>query len=65
MTQTDKLLAHFKLKKSISNVEAQALYRIRSLSRRICDLKDKGFTFNKEHKTDPTGQRYVRYYLVS
>lgn len=60
--QTDLLLTHFRVVPSISGLEANALYRIKSLPRRIMDLKRKGFEFRHEHKVDATGQRYVRYH---
>jgi hypothetical protein len=57
------ILNHLITKGSISNVEAQALYRCRSLSRRICDLKAAGWSINSYLKKDATGQRYARYEL--
>jgi hypothetical protein len=62
--QVDMLLDHFMQRPSITAVEAAALYRIRSLSRRIVDLSKMGFKFSKQHSVDPTGQRYVRYHFV-
>lgn len=58
------ILRHLESKGSITNVEAQALYRCRSLSRRICDIKAWGFPIKSVMKTDATKQRYVRYELV-
>lgn len=58
------LLEHFKTRPSISGLEANALYRIKSLPRRINDLEARGYEFIKERKKDPTGQRYVRYHLI-
>lgn len=55
------LAEHFLNKSTITAVEAAAMYRIRSLSRRINDLEATGWTFRRESKVDPTGQRYVRY----
>lgn len=63
-TQTEILRKHFMVRPSISGVEAAAMYRIRSLARRINDLEAKGFQFRREFKKDPTGQRYVRYHFV-
>lgn len=60
--QTDMLLDHFKVRPDISALEAQAMFRIRSLSRRINDLERAGHRFSRVRKKDSTGQRYVRYY---
>lgn len=56
------LLGHFRAVPSISALEAGALYRIRSLSRRINDLEAAGHKFRREMRRDATGQRYVRYF---
>ena len=63
-SQKNTLLNHFKARPNISGVEASAMYRVRSLSRRINDLEADGYTFRREMKKDPTGQRYVRYHFV-
>lgn len=57
----DLIFNHLKTKGSITNVEAQALYRCRALPRRIADLKAQGWTIKSVYKKDATGQRYVRY----
>ncbi len=62
--QTELLLDHFKAAPSISPMEAQGMFLIRSLSRRINDLEARGYTFFREAKRDTRGQRYVRYHLV-
>lgn len=59
--QTEMLLEHFKVRPDISALEASAMFRIRSLSRRINDLEAKGHRFSRVSKKDTTGQRYVRY----
>lgn len=65
MTQIELLKRHFSMRSSITNIEAQNLYRIRALPRRISDMEATGkFKFNRLHKTDVTGQRYVRYAIV-
>ena len=46
-------------------MEAQTIYRIRALPRRISDLEERGWVFEREWRKDPTGQRYRRYFLVS
>ena len=43
MSQLDLLRLHFSQASSISNVEAQAIYRIRALPRRIADLEERGW----------------------
>jgi hypothetical protein len=63
-SQLDLLLNHFKVRDSITNIEAQAVFRMRSLSRRVCDLKSRGYKFRKDMRTDATGQRYVRYFFM-
>ena len=57
------ILAHLMAKGSITNVEAQALYRCRALPRRIADLKECGWPISSVLKKDATGQRYARYML--
>lgn len=64
MTQVELLLRHFSEHSSITGVEAAAVYKIRSLPRRILDLKELGHEFESEWKTDPTGQRYKRYTIL-
>ena len=58
------LIKHFESRLSISGVEAANIYKIRSLPRRILDLKEMGYEFSSKWKTDPTGQRYKRYTLT-
>jgi hypothetical protein len=66
MTQIELLKKHFGMRDSISNVEAQSMYRIRALPRRIKDLEEfHNMKFNHILKYDPTGQRYVRYTLIA
>lgn len=64
MTQKQILIRHFEMYPSISNIEAQAVYKIRALPRRICDLEEMGWTFTKEWRKDATGQRYKRYTVM-
>jgi hypothetical protein len=60
----DILLAHFQKVGNISALEAQGMFKIRSLSRRICDLKERGHVIRPVMKLDSSGQRYVRYFYV-
>ncbi len=62
--QTNLLLDHFRRNSSISAIEASAMFRIRSLSRRINDLEARGHRFAREQRLDTTGQRYVRYHYL-
>jgi hypothetical protein len=62
--QTDWLLQHFKKAPSISGQEAAAMFRIRSLPRRILDLEERGHRFARELRFDTTGQRYIRYHYL-
>ena len=45
-------------------MEAHTVYKIRSLPRRIMDLKEVGYKFDHERRTDATGQRYMRYVVT-
>ena len=63
-SQYQKILNHLLDEGSISGVEAAELYRVRSLPRRICDLKEAGFKILSEWRTDPLGQRYKKYFLA-
>lgn len=64
MTPQAKLvLEHMRVTGSITNVEAHAVLRVRSVSRRITELLDAGFNIHKLRKTDSTGQLYVKYVL--
>ena len=63
-SQKELLIKHFESRSSISGVEAATIYKIRSLPRRILDLKQLGYQFESQWRTDPTGQRYKRYTLT-
>jgi len=63
-SQYQKILNHLIDEGSISGVEAAELYRVRSLPRRICDLKEAGFEILSEWRTAPLGQRYKKYFLA-
>lgn len=63
--QAKLVLKHLQQKGSITNVEANAVHKVRALPRRIADLKANGYQIDREFNKDLTGQRYVRYSLVS
>jgi len=63
MNQNMKIADHLIQRKSISWVEANDLYRVRSLARRIADLRERGWPIISEWKRDALGQRYTRYHL--
>jgi hypothetical protein len=59
---TQKIWDHLQKVGSISNVEAQAIYRCRALPRRIKDIEEQlGVSISRVMKQDATGQRYTRY----
>lgn len=64
MSQNDKILTHLKQVGSISWLEAADLYRVRSLTRRIADLREQGHEIVSEWKHDLLGQKYTRYSLA-
>ncbi|QHJ77287.1 MAG: hypothetical protein [Bacteriophage sp.] len=59
------ILEHLKNGKSITSIEANALWRCRSLSRRICDIEKLGYKVARDNREDVTGQTYTRYSLVA
>lgn len=73
--QTSAILRHLKTVGEISGVEAIAMYKARSLTKRISEINDAlylavgDFTgigndpVQSEWKADSTGQRYKRYYI--
>ena len=64
--QTRAIFYHLISKGSISGLEAYNLYKARSLTRRIRDIKDQtGLKLRSEWRKDMLGQRYVRYFVMS
>jgi hypothetical protein len=64
MTQDEMIRRHMDTVGSITCVEAQAVYRVRSLTSVMSRLRKAGMDIRSERKTDPMGQRYVRYHTV-
>jgi len=62
--QAQQVLTHLANHGPLTGVEAEAVYRIRHLPRRIADLRDAGFEIKSQHCRDATGQRYARYTLT-
>jgi len=59
--QARSILDHLQHEGSITQVEAQAIYKARALTRRIKDIREAGFDIQSVWKRDHLGQRYVRY----
>lgn len=62
--QAKQVLDHLKVAGTITNLTANFVLRVRSVSRRITELLDAGYDIRKEHKRDSQGQRYVCYELT-
>lgn len=60
----DLIRDHLRSGRSISNVEAQAMWRCRALPKRISELKAAGMNIVSERCKDSTGQLYVRYHWL-
>ena len=64
--QTHQVLRHLIIAGSITNVEAHAILKCRSVSKRISELVNTyGIDVAKLHRRDSTGQRFVRYVLIN
>lgn len=63
-TQEQILLDHFAQRPTITPMEAHTMYKIRSLTRRITELKRQGHVINRTFRRDQTGQRYARYTYI-
>ncbi len=61
LPMTTLILQHLKKNGDISSMEANGIYKCRSLSRRITDLRELGHHITAEWKKDQAGQRYRRY----
>lgn len=63
-TQIELLTKHFRRRKSITSTEAESMYGVRSLSRRILDLEETGFRFDRLPFVSE-GKRMVKYVKVA
>ena len=64
--QTHQVLRHLIAAGSITNVEAHAVLKCRSVSKRISELVNThGIEIAKLHRRDSIGQRFVRYILIN
>ena len=64
--QTHQVLRHLIAAGSITNVEAHAVLKCRSVSKRISELVNTHeIEIAKLHRRDSTGQRFVRYILIN
>ena len=65
LTNQDEIIRrHLDMVGTLTCMEAQTVYRVRSLTSVISRLRKDGIEIRSERKTDPTGQRYVRYHCV-
>lgn len=66
MTQNTLILNHLLRTGSITQREAMIDYSIQSLTKRISELRSRGYKIKSEKRQHPTtGQRYVRYVLTA
>lgn len=64
LSQHSKIITHLKEAGGITVREAMVEYSISSLTKRIQELRERGYTIISNKKAHPiTGQRYVRYTL--
>lgn len=61
--QTQMILEHLKQYGHITPVEAGAVYKVRSLSKRISEIKEAGHKVKTQLRADACGQRYAHYSL--
>jgi hypothetical protein len=62
--QKHTIFEHLKIRGSISQVEAQEVYRIRRLAARISEMKSDGYPIMTVMKKDLSNQKYAKYYLT-
>ena len=61
--QTELILDHLKHHFHLTPMEAHTIYKVRSLPKRISELKEYGYRIKTQLCKDATGQRYARYTL--
>ena len=64
MSQDELLKRHLLEVGTITNAEAQTIYKVRSLTSNIARLRNNGLRIVSQRKTDLAGQRYVRYHCL-
>lgn len=64
-TQLETLMTHFSRRKTLTKTEAETKYGIKSLSRRIVDLEERGMNFDRQRMRDADGNQFTRYRLTS
>lgn len=63
-TQCDLILAHLRRGRVLWAGNALRLFSVRSLSRRVCDLRQSGFTIYSSVITTSGGRRIAQHYLA-
>lgn len=63
-TQCARILRHMRSAGYITTFDAMTKLHIASLSRRICDLKERGHTISYRWDVSDTGARYKVYFLA-
>ena len=64
MSQDELLARHLREVGSITGVEAQTVYKVRSITSNIARLRSYGMKIYTEYKKDLSGQRYARYHCL-
>lgn len=64
MTQTETLQHHFTKRRTIDKSFAEQKYGIKSLSRRIVDLKAMGYEFEHRRRKTKDGRQMTTYRIV-
>lgn len=62
-TQAYQILNHLQTVGTITGAEAYLMFKSRSTTKRISELRKAGYSITSEWRRDSTGQRYVRYWM--